>query len=190
MSQSPEEIREEIELTRSNVGTDVDALADRVNPSSIMHRQGDKVRGSMDKVKDAVMGSSNEGSSAQDAAKQAGEVARDAPGRALGQTRGNPLAAGLIAFGAGLLVSSIIPPSQKEKDAAAALKEKAEPLPNEVTNAAKQVGQNMKEPAQEAAESLKDSATGSAQKVKGDANSEASGVKDRAADAKSTVQDS
>ncbi|WP_200919300.1 DUF3618 domain-containing protein [Curtobacterium sp. Leaf261] len=42
---TPDEIRAEIEATRGNLGSDVDALADKVNPSSIAHRQTEKVKG-------------------------------------------------------------------------------------------------------------------------------------------------
>ena len=35
MSDSPDEIRANIERTRSELGSDVDALADKVNPSKI-----------------------------------------------------------------------------------------------------------------------------------------------------------
>ena len=41
------------------------------------------------------------------------------------QTQGNPLAAGLIAFGVGWLVSSLLPDSQKERELAHQLKDRA-----------------------------------------------------------------
>jgi len=45
MSDSPDEIRADIERTRQELGSDVDALADKVSPSKIVDRQVDKVRG-------------------------------------------------------------------------------------------------------------------------------------------------
>jgi hypothetical protein len=42
-----------------------------------------------------------------------------------GQTQGNPLAAGLIAFGVGWLAASLIPASRPEQQAAAKAKEHA-----------------------------------------------------------------
>ncbi len=81
---------------------------------------------------------------------------RGRPGaRSRRKTQGNPLAAGLIAFGAGLLVSSLIPASQKEREAADALKTAAEPLTTELTEAAKHVAEGLKEPAQAAMENVK-----------------------------------
>ena len=43
----------------------------------------------------------------------AGAAIGDAPAQVKTKTQGNPLAAGLIAFGAGLLVSSLIPASRR-----------------------------------------------------------------------------
>ena len=82
----------------------------------------------------------------------------EATGWIFAKTQGNPLAAGLIAFGAGLLVSSLIPASQKEREAADALKTAAEPLTTELTEAAKNVAEGLREPAQEAMENVKASA--------------------------------
>jgi Flp pilus assembly protein TadG len=104
------------------------------------------------------------------------------------KTQGNPLAAGLIAFGAGLLVSSLIPPSQKEREAADALKTAAEPVTTQLTDAAKDMAQGQNEPAQEAMENVKATATDAAQHVKGEGQTAVSDVKASATDAKDHVQ--
>ncbi|MCW2134236.1 DUF3618 domain-containing protein [Arthrobacter sp. VKM Ac-2550] len=201
MSQSPEEIREDIERTRAELGSDVDALAEKVTPSSIAHRQGQKVRDKMNQVKTSIMGAADNttgsaksgmheaGESVSHTAQHAGETVQNAPHQVAEKTRGNPMAAGLIAFGAGMLISSLIPASQKEQQAATALKEKAEPLKTELTDAAKQVAQDMKGPAQEAMESVKSSAQDAAGRVKEESAGAASDVKERAQDAKSKVKD-
>jgi gas vesicle protein len=208
MSQSPEEIREDIERTRAELGSDVDALAEKVSPSGIVHRQGQKVRDRMNQVKTSVMGAadnttgsaksgmhqagesvSNTAHHVSDTAHHAGERVQNAPHQVAEKTRGNPMAAGLIAFGAGMLISSLIPASQKEQQAASALKEKAEPLKTELTDAAKQVAQDMKGPAQEALDSVKSSAQDAAGRVKEESAGAAADVKERAQDAKSNVQD-
>jgi len=44
-SDDPEVIRANIEATRQNLSSDVDALADKVTPSKIVDRQADKVKG-------------------------------------------------------------------------------------------------------------------------------------------------
>jgi len=104
------------------------------------------------------------------------------------KTQGNPLAAGLIAFGAGLLVSSLIPPSAKEREAAEALKSAAEPVTTEITEAAKDMAQGLKEPAQEAMDNVKATAADAADHVKGEGQAAVSDVKATAADAKDHVQ--
>lgn len=189
MSQSPEEIRSNIDSTRTRLGTDVDAVADKVNPSSIMHRQTSKVRGSVERARNSVMGSSGEAKgSAQRAAHEAGEAVRDLPEAMTSRTQGNPLAAGLIAFAAGWLISSMIPPSEAEKQAATAVKEKAQPLVDQASAAAKDIANDMKEPAQNAVQEVKASAQDSADNVKSDATSAADDVKDRAQEAKGNIQ--
>ena len=56
MSENPDAIRSDIEATRARLGTNVDAVADKVTPSNIVHRQTDKVRDAVFGVKEKVMG--------------------------------------------------------------------------------------------------------------------------------------
>lgn len=128
------------------------------------------------------------GGSASSHLSDAGSAVADAPHQVKAKAQGNPMAAGLIAFGAGLLVSSLIPASQKEREAADALKSAAEPLKTELTEAAQHVAEGLKEPAQAAMENVKATATDAAQNVKGEGQAAVSDVKDRAADAKDNVQ--
>ena len=64
------------------------------------------------------------------------------------KARGNPLAAGLIAFGIGYLISSAIPSTEKEQEAASRLQEKAAPLTDKVREAASDAVDQLREPAQ------------------------------------------
>jgi len=100
------------------------------------------------------------------------------------KAQGNPLAAGLIAFGAGLLVSSLVAPSQKERQAAQQLKSAAEPLATQLTGAAKDMVQDLKEPAQDALDYVKAAAADGVQNVKAEGQGAATDVKDRATGAK------
>ncbi|MET3809912.1 DUF3618 domain-containing protein [Arthrobacter sp. UYEF3] len=196
MSENPDAIRADIEATRARLGTNVDAVADKVTPSHIVQRQTDKVRDAVFGVKEKVMGAADHtagnmhsaSGSAGSHLNDAGSAVADAPHLAKTKTQGNPLAAGLIAFGAGLLVSSLIPASQKEREAADALKTAAEPLTTELTQAAQHVAEGLKEPAQAAMENVKATATDAAQNVKGEGQMAVADVKDRAADAKDNVQ--
>ncbi|MFC8302688.1 DUF3618 domain-containing protein [Specibacter sp. NPDC057265] len=194
MSENPDVIRADIEATRARLGSNVDAVADKVTPSHIVQRQTDKVKDAVFGVKDKVMGAADHAgenlSSAGSSFSDAGAAIGDAPTQLKNKTQGNPLAAGLIAFGAGLLISSLIPASEKEREAADALKSAAEPLTTELTDAAKEVAGGLREPAQEAFENIKSTATEATEHVKAEGQDAASDVKARAADAKDNVQQS
>ncbi len=190
-SNDPDQIRREIEATRAELSNDVNALSDKVSPAQIAERQKAKISGAARSVKESIMGTADSAtSSAQGALSTVQEKVGDTPGAVTSKTRGNPLAAGIIAFGAGLLVSSLFPASQKETEAAAALKEKAQPLVEEVTSVAKEAAGHLQEPAQNALESVKSTATDAVDTVKEEAGSATEDVKGQAADAKDAVQDS
>ncbi|GAA1952597.1 DUF3618 domain-containing protein [Microbacterium deminutum] len=188
MSDSPDDIRADIENTRRELGGDVDALADKVSPSKIVGRQTDKVKNALGSVRDHVMGAADDtGSSLAGAGSSAAAHAVDVKDRVVAKAEGNPLAVGLIALGAGLLVASLIPASTKEKQIAADVKDQAQPLVDQVTDVAKEIGANLKEPAQDAATAVKDAATDSIETVKSDAQSATAEVKDQAEQARVNV---
>lgn len=177
MTDSPDVIRANIEQTRRELGGDVDALADKVSPAKMVERQTSKVKGALGSVRDRVMGAAGDmGSSLSDAAGGVGEAKE----RVVRKAEGNPLAVGLIAFGAGLLIASLIPASAKEKELAENVKEQAQPLVDEVADVAKDVGAHLKEPAAEAAHAVKESAAESAEVVKDQTATAATEVKDQA----------
>src|SRR6476620_5768621 len=156
MSNDPEQIRREIERTRTELSDNVNALGDKVNPSSIAKRQVGRVRGAATSVKDAVMGSAADGAdTGQQVATTMGDAVTGAPNAVARKAQGSPIAAGLIAFGAGLLVSSLLPASKVEQQAAEKVKDTAQPLVDEFTDTAKQVAENLKDPAQQAVDEVK-----------------------------------
>lgn len=196
-SSDPDEIRAEIERTRASLSDNVDALTDEANPKNIARRQVEKVKDAGTGLKDKIMGSADESraslqdrsASLQGSARNVGDQVSGAPSAAKRKTQGNPLAAGLIAFGAGVLISALIPASDKETELAGDLKERAEPLKQEVSDMAKDVAGNLKEPAQQAAQSVQATAQDSADTVKQQGAASADEVKGTAQDAKQTVQD-
>jgi gas vesicle protein len=170
----PDEIRNDIERTRMELGQDVDALADKVTPSKIAERQTRKVKRAFSRVTDRVMGSASD---AVDSAQDAVGNAADVPHKAARATEGNPIAAGLIAFGVGMLVSSLIPATRQEQRLAEQAKEAAAPILDEAKDVATEAADHLREPAREAAESVKERAAEAAETVKAEG-----------ADAASTVQ--
>lgn len=188
MSNSPDEIRANIEATRGDLSSDVDALADKVTPSKIVHRNTDRLMGAVGSARDRVMGA------ASDAKDRVGDLTDDLKGRAsdasgslsdvsgaaVQKAQGNPLAVGLIAFGIGWLAASLVPPTRTEQHLAAQAKEQAQPLIQDMTEQAKESAQHLKEPAREAAEAVRDTATDAVQQVKSETQDAAGDLKDQA----------
>ncbi|THG29999.1 DUF3618 domain-containing protein [Naasia lichenicola] len=188
---TPDQIRAEIDATRADLSYDVDALTDKVTPSKIAHRQTEKVKSKLTSAKEAVMGVASDAKDSVTSGVSSGAGSlSDAPHKAAEKAKGNAVAVGLIAFGVGALIASLIPASEKEKAAASQIKEKAQPLVEQATDAAKEVASNLKEPAQDAAAAVKDTATEAAGSVKSAAGSAADDVKGKAKDAKDTVASS
>jgi ElaB/YqjD/DUF883 family membrane-anchored ribosome-binding protein len=212
-SNDPDEIRADIERTRATLSNDVDDLAESVKPQSVARRQVDKVKDAVGGVKDRVMGSDEDDYSsstvgdkayaAKDAvsdkayaardtvsekASEASEAVREAPATVKRKTQGNPLAAGVIAFGLGMLVSSLIPSSEKERQAVSQLQENLEPVKEKATEVARDMGESLRPAAQEAAESVKSTAQEGVESVKQEGQSAAQDVKGQAQDSKETVQ--
>src|SRR5215217_5702577 len=206
-SNDPDEIRADIERTRATLSNDVDDLAESVKPKSVARRQVDKVKDAVGGVKDRVMGSDEDDYSSStvgdktsaakayaardtvgEKASEASEAVREAPATVKRKTQGNPLAAGVIAFGLGMLVSSLIPSSEKERQAVSQLQENLEPVKQKATEVARDMGESLRPAAQEAAESVKSTAQEGVESVRQEGQSAAQDVKGQAQDSKETVQ--
>jgi hypothetical protein len=121
-------------------------------------------------------------------ASDAGEAVKQAPRRMRRKAQGNPLAAGVIAFGLGMLVSSLIPSTEKEREAVSQLQDNLEPVKEKASEVAKDIGEGLKPAAQDAAESVKTTAQEGVGSVKQEGQSAAADVKDQAQASKGTVQ--
>ena len=113
-------------------------------------------------------------------ASAATAAAGSVPDAARQRTRGNPLVAGLVAFGAGWLLSSLLPATGPEQQAAAQVKdlamEKGRPVAEQLSQAGQQAGQELRESARQRAEAVKETAVGAASAVTDEAQSRASDV--------------
>lgn len=189
MSTDPDQIRQDIERTRAELSSDVDALTDKVSPTQAAQRQAERLRGAAAGVKDRLMGGVSDGTDAAgSAAKGLGEAASGLPGAAKERTRGNPLAAGLIAFGAGWLVSSLLPSTRQEQRLAQSAKEQAAPLVEEAKDAAQDLAENLRQPAQDAAAAVKDRASEAGSTLADEGRSAASGLRSDASEAADSVR--
>ncbi|MBO1751678.1 DUF3618 domain-containing protein [Actinotalea sp. BY-33] len=194
MSTDPDQIRADIERTRADLSHDVDALEDKVSPSSIAHRKTEQVRGAVGSVKERVMGSAHDAKesvrSKQQESSSPGEVAHGLQSTLREKAEGNPLAAGLIAFGVGWLASSLLPTSKAERDAATQLKEKASEHSDQLKDAASSVVDDLRAPAQEAVSAVQERAREAATTLKEDGADAAQGLRGDATQAKEQVQES
>ncbi|MCX6465362.1 MAG: DUF3618 domain-containing protein [Pseudonocardiales bacterium] len=203
----PDQIRAEIERTQAELSRDVDAFTDKVSPGRIVERRVDRVRGAAGRWKDAVMGSSHDdrpahagvrdgahhlagavSGAASGAATSVSDAAHDAPQAVRRRTEGNPLAAGLIAFGAGMLVSALLPAARREQELAERAKEHAGELGRPVAEAAKQAVSELREPAREAAESVRSTAEDAGRTVADEGRSTAQDVRSQAGDSVQAVR--
>ena len=214
-SSDPEVLRQQIEDTRRELSYDVDALNEKVNPARVVDRRVSAAKGRISNLKEKVMGTaqdttyrtqgaaSNAAGSVQNAASSAADSVQNAassavdtvqqtPDMIVRQTQGNPLAAGLIAFGVGWLVSSLLPATEKEKQLAqqaeTAVKENKDALLAPAKQAAQEIGEELKPAAQHAAQEVKATAQDAAQTVKDEGQSAAQDVKGQAQQSKEKVQ--
>src|SRR3954465_6112872 len=108
--------------------------------------------------------------SVQHAASSAVGAVQQAPDTIVRQAQGNPLAAGLIAFGVGWLVSSLLPASEKERELAqqaeTAVREHKDALLAPAKQAAQEVGEQLRPAAEQAVQEVKTTAQDAAQTVK------------------------
>jgi hypothetical protein len=218
MTSEPDQIRSDIQQTQQELGADVDALTEKLSPPRIVQRRAQRTRVAMTNVKDKIMGSPSSGapatrdavsstasgmggavSSTASAAKDkvastassAADTASSAPEMARRRTEGNPLAAGLIAFGAGWLISSVLPATAPERQVATQVKdlatEKGRPVAQQLGEAAQQAKEQLSEPVRQSAESVKETMTSATSTVADEAKSAAGDVTSDAQQAKDKV---
>jgi hypothetical protein len=176
MAETTSELRRDLDDQREGMARTVDEIQNRVSPGRVWARENYRMRNRLTDWKDRIMGSDQpdylsgyrretEGSALGERFSDAKETVAGAPEAMRRQTQGNPLAAGLIAFGAGLLVSSLIPETEREQR----LVEGVQPLVSDVVDEARQaataVAQELKEPAEQAMQEVKDAAQQAASDV-------------------------
>ena len=216
MSTDPDQIRSEIDQTQRELSADVDALTEKISPQRMVERRVRRTRTAMTNVKDRLMGNTSDayqtaGSVASgvgdsvgarasaardtvaDTASSAADTVRSAPETVRHRAEGNPLAAGLIAFGAGWLLSSLLPASEPEQRVASQVKdfavEQGRPVAGQLGEAGQQAAEQLKESAQQRAETVRQTAADAASTVAGETQSAASDVTGQARQAGRQVRD-
>jgi hypothetical protein len=200
---SPDEIQHNIEQTRASLSADVDRLNEKVSPAKVVGRRVDRIKGTATSVKERVMGSADDGSGLRgagdsmssgassakgavgsaasgvsDAMSSVSDSAAAAPQAVRRQAQGNPLAAGLIAFGVGWLLASLPPATEREQDAARMAQDKAGEVAEPMKEKAQELAGNLQEPLQQSIAQVKDTATDAATQTADQAKSAAADVKE------------
>ncbi len=178
MGATPDELTNDVEYRRAHLARNVNILADRMTPSKVARRKADSMRHRVTGVKERVMGTAQDAAhgtsgslhqatdSLTDTAKEVGgnvqESLQQAPAQIKRQTQGSPLAAGLMAFGAGMLAAALLPTTEMEEQAGQQLREHSdellEPVKQTALDAAQEVRDELREPVADAVESVKDTA--------------------------------
>jgi len=175
MGQSTEELNTEIAGTRQALSSDLDALQDKVSPSAILERRKAATRSRLSGIKNKVMGSSSS------ATASVGGTAQGAVHSAEESVQGSPLAAGLVAFGAGMLAAALVPATQAEARAGRQLvdtaKEHGQPVLDEAKAAGQDLAEGLKGPAADALAEVKDTAQQSAERVQDQGQSSVENVR-------------
>ncbi|EEP70450.1 hypothetical protein MCAG_00777 [Micromonospora sp. ATCC 39149] len=204
MTADPDDIRSDIERTRARLSGDVNLLTDKVNPRRVADRKMHEARGRLSALKDRIMGSaahagetgraktSSAAHQVAAAGSQAKETVGTLPQKQREATQGNPLAAGLIAFGLGALISSLLPPSEPERRAAGQAKgkvtEHSEEIRQQMRTTAHQMQDNLRQPVQEAAGAVKDQAAKSASTMREQGQATAGELRGQAEQTKENIR--
>jgi hypothetical protein len=181
MAQNTIEVRRDIERIRAELDQTLDALGDHVRPSRIAERRTRRIRGSFASARERVMGTASSAtSSVGDGLHTAHDQACEVPQRVVAETQGNPLLAGMIAFGIGLLAGSLAPPTEMERQAVDAMSDQLEPVRRQASAMAESVKGQVTDAARESAEHLGDDVREAAHDVQSTAQSSMGAVKEQA----------
>jgi len=195
-----EELRREIESTRDDLGYTLDAIGDRVSPGRVIERRKNRITGGVRGAVDKVMGKaqdvrssvSDAGHGAVNSVQGAGHGAVEglhhAPDTLKSSTQGAPVMAGVVAFAAGFIAASLIPPTEKEQQGASMLADKLEPVKAQLASVGQEMAENLKEPAQQAAQDLKSTAQDGVQSVTETAKDAQQGTVSQVKDSVETVK--
>lgn len=191
MAQEPARIRDDIELTRTDLARDVDALADRTLPNRVARRRWGDMKAKARSFSDKIMGTPNGGhriaEKTGDMADEVASAVREAPHAVAQRTQGNPVAAGIIAFGVGLLTASLIPATEMERRAGEMLRANAddliEPIKQPLADSAQQIKDDVTDAVTVAVDEVKQTARDAANATKEEAKGAAEDVRDQTKDA-------
>jgi len=177
------------------MGQTLEAIGDRLSPERVVERRKAAMGQGFRRMREAVMGSpgyvepathrlaertQGAAASATDAARSAAESVQRAPERIADQARGNPIAAGLVAFGVGMLVATAFPKTRTEEDLVDAVRPQLDLAKEELRDAGRELASDAKEQAKTAAQEVSVAGKEAASNVAEQTKSSAQAVADEA----------
>ena len=202
MTQDPDQIRSEIEQTRAGLATDVNLLTEKVSPARVVERRVDSAKEAVGNLTGKVFGRDDKPEAASPSAVPPGayspltggtEAVRKSPELAKQKAAGSPLIAGAVAFGAGYLLSALLPAGRQERQAAgrlsARLQDLKEPVQQQVKTIADEVKQDLQPQLQDAVATVKDTAAQAAEQVRGSAGAAGGRITDQTKEAVGAVKE-
>lgn len=196
MGTSTTQVRADIARSRNELGETIGAfeqrlaqtkedVVDRVSPKRVWHRKTEGLRRRVGAVTGSVTGVTERmemqvatgtrkvrGEVQELAGQTSGSMTRAADGvrqsqvGLRGKAEDNPMAAGLVALGAGVLVASLLPPTPAERRAALRLRDELGPLQQQAGEVGRQLADDVGSSAQERLEQVKARAGEAVEQVK------------------------
>jgi uncharacterized protein YjbJ (UPF0337 family) len=194
------ELSETIEALEERIGETKEAVVDKVSPSRIWQRKTAGIRSRFDHLgatiggsRQAVAGSVN---GARAAVTETSTTTTERTGELMARTNSNlseraennPMAAGLLALGVGFLAATLLPPTERERQAAGRLQSGLQPLKEQATTIGKDIAGELQQSAQGSVEQLKGQAAEAVERVKEDAQSSSDEMKEQAQSATAQVK--
>lgn len=196
--QDIDELRQDAARQRDAISQDLEYVGDRVSPGRIVERRRAVVTARFQGARSSVFGSpdrtapSNSSGSANAATDRASgamdTLKAKSPDSAADFTEGNPIAAGLIGLGVGLLVATLIPESKEEQQVADQAQDHIDALAGDLGHSGREAADNVRPTAEQAVQDVKGSAQDSAKNVQSESQSAAENVKSKADDKRTEVQ--
>lgn len=180
MDQRTTELRRDIEQRRDSISHTVDEIENRVHPGHIAARSKHRMGRRLTSIKESIMGSDNGAYSDERGMDDGGmiENVKQAPETVSRRTRGNPLAAGAIAMGAGALLASLLPTTQEERRLVGKIQPGLEDAASGIAQAGRELGEDAADAAREGVSHVTESVKSAGEELA----EEAGAAKDRVID--------
>jgi len=188
-----DQLKHDAEMQRARMGDTLEAIGDRLSPERMVERRKAAVGRTFRNMKESVMGSPGYQEPATERLKAQAGAARDsatsavhnatehlqeAPQALADQARGNPVAAGIIAFGGGVLLATLLPTSRTEQRVVDEAKPQLQEAAQQLKAAGRDVASDAADHARDAAEAVKSTGTEAGAHVRDHAEAAAQHVKD------------